>query len=257
VVSVLDKLAVLGRSGLLLAGVAALLLVGLLVPSAIRQIYWLAQSERIIEETADPVILDYVVDPNFPTPIPRTAWAAGQTLYIQRSVCVYQRVTGSVERAIVDTARIDLGAVPLSGILEPGPGDYDAKGKLKPPPWCGTRIGSVTIPAFMAPGPAYVSARIDAHLNPLRPHVFIPLRPAPFVVESSPLRSELETTRERTRDLREALDARTLLLTRKLDLLLERMRDAERTLERVESYHRLLDQHLRATRVLPPAKGTP
>lgn len=253
--STLDKLAVLGRSGALLASVSGILLFALLVPFTLRQLYWLTESERIVEETADPVILDFLADPNVNPPVPRDTWSAGQTFYVERTLCVYKQVTGVVERTIVDTARIPINPIQLSTLLYLDASAYDATGRLLRPPWCGKRLSEVTVPTLFAgaSGPAALHARIDAHLNPLKPHVFITLRPARFILSHVPAPRVDDAEAKASR---EALDVRTLLITRRLDLLMERFRDAERHLEQVQAYQRQLDKHLRAQRVLPPAPGT-
>jgi hypothetical protein len=224
----------------LLGGLAALLLLTLLVPFTARQLYWLAESERFMEETADPVVVDFASNgaPDRSQVIPRDTWAAGDTIYVRRSICVYKQVTGTLERSIVDTAQIPIDVVPLSSLIYLDAAAFDDKGRPTRPPWCGQRILSVTIPAFMSPGAVYVRARVDAHLNPLKPHVFLTLRPARFMIVSSPIRAELEATQRRAANLREMVELRIALLAGRLDLLLERFRDAELAIQKLQAFQR-------------------
>ena len=211
----------------------------LLTPYMGQRLYWALESDRILEETDDPILVAYV--PGEPEPTAHGELTGGQTAYVKRTYCIYKRVTGDVSRAIVGTAAVvTLPSTHLDTYLVPGTEHYGQDGRLAAPPWCVKRLFPVTIPdSTLNPGPVRLRAEGSAYLNPDRRDVRVHFRDVPFVLTATAVQRRLDATAQKAQELERQLAT------------------LRRAVKRVEHYVILLDAYLRERHVLPPVGATP
>lgn len=170
------KIRVLGAVGVWL-GAALVFLTGVAAQGGMRILQEIFESSKVVDEMESPTVGEYEMESG--ELIPRTTWNGGDTFYVRRHLCIWKVVTtGYVKHTLLDSAQLELPATSIAGQLYLTAKAFDARGRLKDPPWCDAYEVAVTVPSSaVSPGPITYKSAFYFYLNKQQPLVIVTLKP--------------------------------------------------------------------------------